>query len=113
MYNSIFIINWIEGIRMNLVNALSRYLKFLSLFVVLSAFSIPAQSASQCSGKSSSSCSASGDCSWVEGYKRKDGVKVKSHCRAAPNKAKATESKKKASDSKKSSKDVSSKDVKD
>ncbi len=42
---------------------------------------LQAQAAS-CKGKSKSSCSSASNCSWVNGYKRSDGVKVSGHCRA-------------------------------
>ncbi len=44
-------------------------------------FGMQAQAAS-CKGKSKSSCSSAANCSWVNGYKRSDGVKVSGHCRA-------------------------------
>ena len=44
-------------------------------------FGLQAQAAS-CKGKSKSSCSSAANCSWVNGYKRSDGVKVSGHCRA-------------------------------
>ncbi len=44
-------------------------------------FGLQAQAAS-CKGKSKSSCSSASNCSWVNDYKRSDGVKVSGHCRA-------------------------------
>ena len=52
--------------------------------------------AASCRGKTRSACSTASDCYWVGGYKRKDGVKVSSHCRA---KAGKSESMKKATSS--------------
>ena len=40
--------------------------------------------ASSCKGLKSSACSSKSSCSWVEGYTRKDGAKVKSFCRKKP-----------------------------
>ena len=36
---------------------------------------------SPCKGLEESACEAKDACRWVEGYTRKDGVKVSSHCR--------------------------------
>ena len=43
--------------------------------------------AASCKGKAKSTCSTATDCYWVDGYKRKDGVKVSSHCRAKAGKS--------------------------
>jgi len=63
--------------------------------------------AASCKGKTNSACSTSSDCYWVKGYKRKDGVKVSSHCRtkagkstAKTKKNKSTQKSKKTSSSK-------------
>lgn len=48
--------------------------------------------AKACKGLSQTACATNDDCSWVKGYKRKDGVKVSSFCRT---KAKASEKKQK------------------
>lgn len=37
--------------------------------------------ASQCKGLDNSACDAKAFCGWVQGYERKDGIKVKSFCR--------------------------------
>ncbi len=85
----------------------------LPIFVAM-MFSFSAEAAS-CKGKSQSSCSADNNCSWVSGYKRKDGVKVSGYCRAASGKANKEKSQNK-SESKKSgtntNKDSGSKDKK-
>lgn len=91
----------------------------LSVFAAM-MFSFTADAASACKGKSQASCSADSNCSWVSGFKRKDGVKVSAHCRASAGKAnkkstskkqekkvkkeKSTKSKKTASDGGKSMK---------
>ncbi|GAA6154017.1 hypothetical protein [Pseudoteredinibacter isoporae] len=41
-----------------------------------------------CKGQSQSACGKSGSCSWVDGYQRKDGKKVKGYCRVSAGKAK-------------------------
>ncbi len=75
-------------------------------------FGMQAQAAS-CKGKSKSSCSSASNCSWVNGYKRSDGVKVSGHCRAKAGKG-ATKSAfgKKTADKAKSKKDKLKKDKK-
>jgi hypothetical protein len=65
--------------------------------------------------KSESSCSADNNCSWVSGYKRKDGLQVSGHCRTASGKANKEKKQKQAKDKKsdtKAQKDKSSKDKK-
>jgi len=48
--------------------------------------SLPAAAASQCKGLSENSCAADSTCSWINGYVRKDGRKVSSHCKTRPGK---------------------------
>lgn len=38
--------------------------------------------ASACKGLSESACGANPSCAWMEGYTRKDGVKVSAYCRS-------------------------------
>jgi len=45
------------------------------------SFSGQLSAQSACKGLENSACSANASCSWVEGYERKDGRKVKSFCR--------------------------------
>jgi hypothetical protein len=40
--------------------------------------------AAQCKGLSASQCDTSSHCSWVNGYVRKDGRSVSSHCKSRP-----------------------------
>lgn len=40
--------------------------------------------ASDCKGLEANNCAAKSSCSWIDGYTRKDGRKVKSFCRAKP-----------------------------
>ena len=67
----------------------------LIIITVAMMFSFSANAAS-CKGISKSSCSANSSCNWVEGYKRKDGIKVSGHCRAASGKANKDKKVKKA-----------------
>ena len=87
-----------------------RLVSILIAIFVSTMFSFSANAAS-CKGMSKSACSASSSCNWVDGYKRKDGVKVSSHCRAASGKAKK-ETKAKKTESKKATKKTTSKDTK-
>ena len=40
-----------------------------------------ASAASQCKGMLENACLADGECVWVQGYTRKDGRSVSSHCK--------------------------------
>lgn len=55
----------------------------LAVGVLLSAPS--AFAASQCKGLIENACANDAACSWVEGYTRKDGRTVSSHCRTKRN----------------------------
>jgi hypothetical protein len=48
--------------------------------MVLAVSSVSA--ASQCQGIQQDQCAAQADCTWVNGYVRKDGRSVSSHCKA-------------------------------
>lgn len=65
------------------------------LTAVLVLFSVLGSNAyaAQCKGMKKTQCSASNNCVWVDGYKRKDGKKVKSYCRNGKGKAKAASKK--------------------
>ena len=41
----------------------------------------PALAASECKGLAQDVCVTNGNCRWMEGYTRKDGIHVSSHCR--------------------------------
>ena len=58
-------------------------LAFASLSLVLfgGSFVGSALAASACKGLEQGACQGKGDCTWVEGYVRKDGVKVTAHCK--------------------------------
>lgn len=55
-------------------------------FLVSSLLSVSSISANDCKGLSESQCSSNDDCTWVKGYKTKDGVKVDDYCRSKPGK---------------------------
>jgi hypothetical protein len=74
----------------------------LSLSLCLGAAS--AQAASDCKGSEKSACERRDDCSWVKGYKRKDGVQVASHCKSKPKSSGKSNGKKKTDSKKKSDK---------
>jgi hypothetical protein len=44
-------------------------------------FSAAGLAASQCKGMQQDACAAAGQCVWVNGYLRKDGRSVASHCK--------------------------------
>ena len=47
---------------------------------------------SQCKGLENQACERKADCSWVDGYKRKDGKQVSSYCRATSKQSTTTSS---------------------
>lgn len=50
----------------------------------------PASAASPCKGLEQAACAANAECRWQDGYTRKDGAEVASHCRALPKKKDVT-----------------------
>jgi hypothetical protein len=56
-----------------------------TLAVVLVA-STGATAAGQCKGMAETACLAQTQCSWVDGYTRKDGRAVSAHCKSKPSK---------------------------
>lgn len=64
-------------------------------FVLAAALAVPqvVLAASACKGLEKRACEAKDSCYWVDGYTRKDGVKVSSHCRSAPKKKPASSTK--------------------
>ena len=80
----------------------------MALFVAM-MFTFSAEAAS-CKGKTQASCSVDNDCNWVNGFTRKDNVKVSGHCRAASGKKGSDKAvSKKADKNEKKSSDVESK----
>lgn len=59
----------------------SSVLRASVLAVIFMSVGSTAMAASQCKGLSDAKCGEAASCSWVEGYERKDGRKVKSFCR--------------------------------
>ena len=55
------------------------------LSVALCAGSVvgTAVAGSACKGLEQGPCEGKADCTWVEGYVRKDGIKVSAHCKSA------------------------------
>jgi hypothetical protein len=51
------------------------------LLVGVAAHASVAGAASHCKGMAESACSSDSQCTWVDGYQRKDGRKVSSHCK--------------------------------
>ena len=51
-----------------------------ALFATVFSGQLLAESA--CKGLDQRQCGGKSDCTWVDGYTRKDGVKVSSHCKA-------------------------------
>ncbi len=57
------------------------------LFASTAAFAVSLSTtgvASQCKGLVENVCSADAQCTWVDGYVRKDGRAVSAHCRKSP-----------------------------
>lgn len=73
----------------------SKTVAVTALFIV-SLFSASQAGAASCKGLEQAKCGAESSCSWVKGYERKDGRKVKAFCRT---KASAKKLSKKAKDS--------------
>ena len=54
----------------------------LALFAGLALLSSTVPAASQCQGMPHDACAATDECAWVQGYVRKDGRSVSSHCKS-------------------------------
>ena len=78
--------------------------KILMVLAIMFALNVNIAQAADCSGSSKSSCSTGNACTWVSGYSRKDGTKVRGYCRAKGKSGEARDKKK--------SKDIKSKDKK-
>ncbi len=57
--------------------------RFLTILAMSGALALLSQStiAAECKGMEKSSCERQDSCTWVDGYERKDGVKVSPYCR--------------------------------
>ncbi|QGU31989.1 hypothetical protein [Thermochromatium tepidum] len=65
---------------------MSRPFSLRPALLVLPVFLLTGQpvfAASECKGLDPDACAANPNCRWMEGYTRKDGVQVSSHCRLA------------------------------
>jgi len=68
-------------------------LSTFALSLALGLGTAAVQAASACKGSAQAACESNNDCSWVSGYKRKDGVDVDAHCKSKPKKKGASASK--------------------
>jgi hypothetical protein len=59
----------------------SQLLITLAMTAAVAFTSSGAAFAAECKGMEKAACERQESCSWVDGYTRKDGVKVSSHCR--------------------------------
>ena len=80
-----------KGFRKNLIILLT------TVFFIFTSSTV--FSASACKGGSKSQCGVS-DCTWVNGYKKKDGSKVKGYCRSKSKSSKNNKGKEKKKESK-------------
>ena len=65
---------------------------FATAFPLLALTWQPALAASECKGLAQDVCVTNENCRWMDGYTRKDGIQVSSHCRLSkPRKKDASE----------------------
>lgn len=65
---------------------------FATTLPLLALAGQPALGASECKGLAQDVCATKEECRWMEGYTRKDGIQVSSHCRLSkPRKKDASE----------------------
>jgi hypothetical protein len=67
----------------------------LAAAVFAATFAVGVQAESACKGLEKRQCEGKGDCTWVDGYTRKDGVKVASYCKSVGNRSSSSSSKEK------------------
>lgn len=72
---------------------------FSAVITFTFAFNMPVMADSSCKGKAKSQCEGDNDCTWVDGYKRKDGVSVDAYCRSKPSKSEGSKKSKKKKES--------------
>ena len=65
---------------MHFIKTSPRYFQ-VTLLAAAALASVPASAASQCKGMQQDACGARAECAWVNGYVRKDGRSVSSHCK--------------------------------
>ena len=63
-------------------NMASPVLRALAVAMLTTAFAGPVSAESACKGLEQRQCEGKSDCTWVDGYTRKDGIKVSSHCKS-------------------------------
>jgi hypothetical protein len=64
-------------------SSLSRATHAILSAVLLAGLSHAALAESACKGLEQRQCQGKAECTWVEGYVRKDGVKVAAYCKSA------------------------------
>lgn len=84
----------------------------LAAAVFTTVFSGQLLAESACKGLDQRQCEGKSDCTWVDGYTRKDGVKVSSHCKAIGKRDGSSSSKESAREEKASASKDSSKEKK-
>jgi hypothetical protein len=55
----------------------------ISAALIVGGFAGSALAESPCKGLEQGQCEAKSGCTWVDGYVRKDGVKVSAHCKSS------------------------------
>ncbi len=86
---------------------------YKSILMLVALFALgTSQAAAECKGSSKSACSTSNSCTWVSGYTKQDGNKVRGYCRAKGKSGDAAGKNKDKKSKSKSSDDVSKKDKK-
>ena len=91
---------------------MKKFSKTIFVLAIVFSFMTGSVIAAECKGSSKSSCSANSSCTWVKGYSKKDGAKVRGYCRSKGKSGDARDKKSKDKKSKKS-KDKKSKKSKD
>lgn len=78
----------------------TRPTRLLSSLALVAGLAIGSQTnvfAAECKGMEKGPCENQDSCSWVDGYTRKDGVKVSGHCRSKGGKKSSSSSDSKSS----------------
>lgn len=77
-----------------MINRQARSASLLAMLAMTVALTLVSQSAfaAECKGMEKSSCERQDACTWVDSYKRKDGVQVSGYCRGKGGKKSSTSS---------------------
>jgi len=68
---------------------LNKMIKLILAAALVTSFALSGTAvAGACKGLKSKECSSNKSCAWVKGYTKKDGTKVKAHCKAGKGMAK-------------------------